>query len=80
MTSLRDGAEITLAGLASGTMQRDLRREMRAMSATEGDILFHYVFGAALDFQARANIARIHEGDKVEVPDVSRGVRLILSR
>lgn len=54
LTSTRDGAEIVLAAIASGTMDRNPRAELEQLAGpTGGEILLHYVFGAALDFQAQ---------------------------
>lgn len=81
LTSLRDGAEITLAALASGTTGRDVLAELQFLSPDKGAILYHYVFGAALDLQARQAVASALGEPalpKAECEAVSGGVALIL--
>lgn len=70
LTSTRDGAEITLAAVASGTLERDLSAELAMLlgdsAATDGDpglppqhaarVLLRYVFGAAMDIQSRESV------------------------
>lgn len=57
LTSVRDGAEITLAALASGTTTRDPRAELQQLAGPTGEILFHYVLGAAMEYQAGQSVA-----------------------
>ena len=81
LTSLRDGAEITQAALASGTMERDLFSELREVCPDRADVLYHYIFGAALDLQARQAVASAlveSELPQAETATVTRGLELIL--
>ena len=73
LTSLRDGAEITLAAVASDTLDRELVAELGAELATElnagevdgavdgavaaSKLLLRFVFGSALELQARQGVA-----------------------
>lgn len=71
LTSLRDGADITLAAVASGTLDRDLAEELSAElsaelgadldadpSALDGaKLLLRFVFGSVLELQARQSVA-----------------------
>lgn len=71
LTSLRDGADITLAAVASGTLDRDLAEEVSAElsaelgaehseehSALDGaKLLLRFVFGSVLELQARQSVA-----------------------
>ena len=69
LTSLRDGADITLAAVASGTLDRDLAEELSAeldaelshegaCSALDGaKLLLRFVFGSVLELQARQSVA-----------------------
>ncbi|MGJ4076304.1 TetR family transcriptional regulator [Corynebacterium macclintockiae] len=81
LTSLRDGAEITLAAVASDTLDRELAVELGAELATElnagavndevdgavdgvvdgaeaaSKLLLRFVFGSALELQARQGVA-----------------------
>lgn len=69
LTSLRDGADITLAAVASGTLDRDLADELSAelnaelnhegaCSALDGaKLLLRFVFGSVLELQARQSVA-----------------------
>ncbi|MGV0384524.1 TetR family transcriptional regulator [Corynebacterium sp. 22_2729] len=68
LTSLRDGADITLAAVASGTLERDLTSELAAeLQALQSDVapssaedaaklLLRFIFGSALELQARQNV------------------------
>lgn len=70
LTSVRDGAEITLAAQASGTLSRDLREEFATVLGCEdhlapGDApqvgaltLLRFLFGSALDIQAVEAVTR----------------------
>ena len=57
LTSLRDGAEITLAAMASGTLDRDVREELEALAGARGAVCFHFLLGAAMDVQAQQAVA-----------------------
>ena len=57
LTSLRDGAEITLAAMASGTLDRDVRAELEALAGARGTVCFHFLLGAAMDVQAQQAVA-----------------------
>lgn len=71
LTSLRDGADITLAAVASGTLDRDLAEEVSAELSTElgaehseehsaldgAKLLLRFVFGSVLELQARQSVA-----------------------
>ena len=67
LTSLRDGADITLAAVASGTLDRDLAEELSAELGTDLDadpsaldgakLLLRFVFGSVLELQARQTVA-----------------------
>lgn len=84
MTSLRDGAEITLAALASGTTERDLRADVRETAGSFGEIAFHYVLGAAMDVQAQQAVASaLGDADAAlattDAQHVRRNVEVILA-
>ena len=84
MTSLRDGAEITLAALASGTTDRDLRADVRETAGSLGEIAFHYVLGAAMDVQAQQAVASaLGDADAAQASadahHVRRNVEVILA-
>lgn len=71
LTSLRDGADITLAAVASGTLDRDLAEEVSAELSAElgaehseehsaldsAKLLLRFVFGSVLELQARQSVA-----------------------
>ena len=65
LTSLRDGADITLAAVASSTLERDLTSELAAELQSGGapssaedaaKLLLRFIFGSALELQARQNV------------------------
>lgn len=58
LTSLRDGAEITLAALASSTIAWDFQRDLKLAAGERGIMAYYCILGAALDVQARQNVAR----------------------
>ncbi|WP_426718444.1 TetR family transcriptional regulator [Corynebacterium auriscanis] len=54
VTSVRDGAEIMLAAVASETLDRDIHDELSSLVGTQAaSVCFHYVMGCALELQAR---------------------------
>ncbi|CAM2784163.1 TetR/AcrR family transcriptional regulator [Corynebacterium jeikeium] len=71
LTSLRDGADITLAAVASGTLDRDMAEELSVELSTElsaepdtnpsaldgAKLLLRFVFGSVLELQARQSVA-----------------------
>lgn len=81
LTSLRDGADITLAAIASQTVERDITAELLQLSPQKGQILYHYIFGAALDVQAKQNVA-LALGEQQENMsgdvDIRHGVAILL--
>ncbi|MBC2680881.1 TetR family transcriptional regulator [Corynebacterium sp. 4HC-13] len=81
LTTLRDGADITLTAIASHTVERDIVAELDCLAPHKGQILYHYVFGAALDFQAKENVAlalgKQDENELVSV-DIRHGVAMLL--
>lgn len=86
LTSLRDGADITLAAVASGTLDRDLAAELGAelsaqhtryeethepvcSAVDDAKLLLRFVFGSALELQARQSVAKnlVTPADKPEI-------------
>lgn len=64
ITSVRDGAEITLAAVASNTLDRNVQDELASLVGPQAaSVCFHYVMGCALEVQARqaAEFAGISE-------------------
>lgn len=83
VTSVRDGAEITLAAVASETLERNIPGELASLvSPQSAEVCFHYVMGRALGLQARqaAEQAGIVEGNtKASAEEIGVNVSVMLN-
>ena len=83
VTSVRDGAEITLAAVASETLERDIHGELASLvNPQAAEVCVHYVLGCALDVQARqaAELAGIAKGNvQVSTEDIGANVSAVLN-
>ena len=79
LTSLRDGAEITLAALSADTLNRGIRQEFLDVCGPHGPIVFHFLLGAALDYQGRTAFLQAKQSTGFpQPPDITSGVYAIL--
>lgn len=83
ITSVRDGAEITLAAVASETLDRDINQELASLVGPQAaGVCFHYVLGCAMDVQARqaAEFAGITEKyEQVSSEELGANVSAVLN-